>query len=105
MAFGIGKNNNKDKVTLKDKIGDKIARKAFDQMAAALEQEVYNRIAKRVTEESDKQRKLADQQMCSKLDGWDVEIRKTIKELIGEELSKHIDQKVRSLVKPDCLVV
>ena len=61
------------------------AAKAFEQMKEALYQEVGQRIVNETKENQDK----ANKELLKKLDGWEIEVKKKIKELVDGEWNKH----------------
>ena len=60
------------------------AAKAFEQMKEALYQEVGQRIVNETKENQDK----ANKELLKKLDGWQVMVKKEIKELVDKEWNK-----------------
>ena len=62
------------------------ASKVFEQMKEALYQEVGSRI---VSETKGNQEK-ANKELLKKLDNWEIEVKKNIKELVDKEWNKHL---------------
>jgi len=61
------------------------AREVFEQMKEALYQEVGSRIVKETKENQEK----ANKELLKKLDDWELEVKKKIKELVDKERNKH----------------
>ena len=61
------------------------ATKIFGQMKEALYQEVGSRIVKETKENQEK----ANKELLKKLDDWELEVKKKIKELVDREWNKH----------------
>jgi len=62
------------------------AAKVFEQMKEALYQDVGQRIVKETKENQGK----ANKELLKKLDGWEIEVKKKIKELVDKEWDKHL---------------